>query len=85
MKGEHTGPELNAIAWYGGNSGATYAGAIECTGSLWEEKQFESSRCGAQPVRRKAPNRWGFYDLLGNVNEWTGDWYGTQVSILEDP
>lgn len=51
----------------------------------WEEKQFESSRCGPQPVGRKKPNGWGLYDLLGNVFEWTGDWYGTEVPSLEDP
>jgi formylglycine-generating enzyme required for sulfatase activity len=48
--------------------------------------QSGPSAVGTKPVGSYAPNPWGFYDMHGNVWEWTVDWFGRYPQgIVSDP
>ena len=68
---------------YAARAGTTGARYGELDEIAWYR---DNSGETTHPVGEKRANAWGLHDMLGNVYEWTADWYGKYPSgMVTDP
>ena len=64
-----------------GEGAARYDGTDD-TATVDDLGWYSGNSGGAlHPVGERAPNRWGIYDMYGNVAEWCLDWYSPDCGV----